>query len=104
MSDHIIRVENANLAKVMYYIDKIVSESGRYCDCRGCLQEAAAHALNILPPHYYPGGEETDRRDKGSPWVLIEHAVREALDTVGKNHRHRPDLGESPDYPAEFVA
>jgi hypothetical protein len=81
-------VVNANYEKVMATLDRLLSEE-RFmgaCRCAKCLDDMAALALNCLQPHYYVdagrGGEV------GSPSVLVENAVIEAMDTVGNNPRH----------------
>lgn len=84
------RVENANHDKVMFYIDKTLSETSRYCPCHRCRLDAAAMALNTLPPHYYVSAPNNNPRDLGSPWILIEVAVREAMDSVRLSPRHAP--------------
>ena len=82
------RIENANFDKVVYYIDKMLSESARYCRCNRCRQDAAALALNTLPPHYYITTSQTNGDELGSPWVLIEVAAREALEKVSLTPHH----------------
>ncbi len=89
-NDSSIRIENANYDKVMFYIDKILSETSRYCPCHRCRLDAAAIALNTLPPHYYVSAPNNDPRNLGSPWILIEVAVREAMDSVRLSPRHAP--------------
>ena len=84
------RLENANHDKVMFYIDKTLSETSRYCPCHRCRLDAAALALNTLPPHYYVSAPNTNPRELGSPWILIEVAVREAMDAVSLSPRHAP--------------
>ena len=84
------RVENANYDKVMFYIDKTLSETSRYCPCHRCRLDAAAIALNTLPPHYYVSAQNAKPSELGSPWILIEVAVREAMDTVRIAPRHSP--------------
>lgn len=83
-----IRVENANHDKVSYYIEKMLSESNRYCGCLRCRLDAVALALNTLPPHYYVEPGHNTKNEIGSPWVLIEMAVKEALERVRRNPHH----------------
>jgi len=87
-SDGTGRVENANHDKVMFYIDKTLSETSKYCHCHRCRLDAAAMALNTLPPHYYVSAPNNNTRELGSPWILIEVAVREAMDAVRISPRH----------------
>ncbi|HLB25457.1 MAG TPA: late competence development ComFB family protein [Nitrospirota bacterium] len=77
-----IRIENANHDKVFYYIDKVLSDNPRYCRCHRCRLDVAALALNTLPPHYFVNPSHSRSEDLGSPWILIEMAVREAMDKV----------------------
>ena len=86
------KLVNANTEKVFFYIDKLLSDNGgRYCVCHRCRIDAAALALNTLPPHYFvdPGNYKT--MDLGSPWILIEVAVREAMEKVTLFPHHLPD-------------
>lgn len=84
---HGIRVVNANYNKVVYYIDKMLSETGRYCNCARCRMDAVALALNTLPPHYHVDTGEDMDTELGSPWVLIEMAARESLEAVRNSSR-----------------
>lgn len=80
-------VKNANYERVLAVMDKYLNE--RYqnvCGCPRCLSDIAAIALNFLPPHYYVD-TETDR-EFGSPWVMVETAVTEAIDRVVENPNH----------------
>jgi len=90
-----LRIENANYEKVMYYIDKMMSESDIYCRCIRCRMDAAALALNTLPPHYYVVPTHMQGGEIGSPWILIEMAAREAMERIHKhpNHRHDAETG-----------
>ena len=80
-------IVNANYQKVMSVLDGYLHDD-RYavCRCEKCISDITALALNRLPPHYYVdagrGGEI------GSPLVMVESAVHEAMETVGKNPRH----------------
>jgi competence protein ComFB len=83
-----LKVENANYEKVFYYIEKMLSESDRYCSCARCRVDVAALALNTLPPHYFVDPKHAGNTDMGSPWILIEMAVREAMERVQANPHH----------------
>ncbi len=83
-----LKVKNANRDKVGYFIEKLLSETDRYCGCNRCKLDAAALALNTLPPHYYVDPSHMNKTEIGSPWVLIEMAVKEALDRVSMNPHH----------------
>ncbi len=76
------RIENANYGKVLFFIDKVLSEDGRFCRCERCRLDAAALALNTLPPHYYFVNQNNKDKELGSPWILIEMAVRHSMERV----------------------
>jgi hypothetical protein len=50
------------------------------------MSDIAAMALNYLPPHYIV--DPNDGKEAGSPWVMIETAVTEAIDRVMENPNH----------------
>jgi len=87
-------IHNANYDKVMYYIDKMLTENQRYCQCRRCRLDAAAAALNTLPPHYYVELGHSHNKEMGSPWILIEVAVREAIENVFSHPNHHAEKEE----------
>ena len=84
----------------MAVMDKLLKE--RYknsCSCPRCLNDIAAIALNYLPPHYiveYDGSKEF-----GSPWVMVESAVTEAIDRVMENPNHPKAMTNSSLLPVE---
>ena len=82
------KVENANYQKVSYYVDKLLSENGKYCGCSRCRLDATALALNTLPPHYFVNPSHAQSQDLGSPWILIEVAVHEAMEKVNTYPHH----------------
>ena len=55
-----------------------------------CVNDIAAIALNYLPPHYYVDKEES--KEVGSPWVMVETAVVEAIDRVMENPNHSASI------------
>jgi len=80
-------VKNANFERVVAVMDRFLRE--RYknvCSCPRCVNDIAAIALNYLPPHYYVDQEAS--REIGSPWVMVETAVVEAIDRVMENPNH----------------
>lgn len=93
------KVVNANYDKVLYYIDKMLSENDRYCRCPHCRMDAAALALNTLPPHYFVDGGYRENKDLGSPWLLIEVAAREAMEKIFYSPNHPPKESEMTDNP-----
>ena len=88
MSTHEFSVTNANHERVLAIMDKFLAE--RYkdsCSCPRCRCDIAAIALNYLPPHYIV---ETDTgKEYGSPWIMVETAVTEAIDRVMENPNHQ---------------
>jgi len=89
-------VRNANYERVVAVMDKLLGE--RYksiCSCPRCVNDIAAIALNYLPPHYYVDTRE--EKEIGSPWVMVETAVVEAIDRVTENpnHPHHPHVYKS---------
>ncbi|MEK6743241.1 MAG: late competence development ComFB family protein [Nitrospirota bacterium] len=81
-------IVNANHEKVLSVLDGILQDDRyAFCRCDKCLNDIAALALNYLPPHYYV--DAGSGGDIGSPSVMVEHAVLEAMDLVGKNPRHQ---------------
>ncbi len=84
-------VRNANYERVMAVMEKFLQERySNVCSCSRCVNDIAALALNYLPPHYYV--DRDDNREAGSPWVMVESAVTEAIDRVAEcpNHPHPP--------------
>ncbi len=84
-------VRNANYERVIAVMDKFLKE--RYqnvCSCPRCVNDIAAIALNFLPPHYYV--EKEDNMEIGSPWVMVETAVVEAIDRVMEKPSHPHQL------------
>jgi competence protein ComFB len=80
-------VRNANYERVVAVMDKFLKE--RYknvCSCPRCVNDIAAIALNYLPPHYYV--DKSGNQEIGSPWVMVETAVVEAIDRVVENPNH----------------
>ncbi len=81
------RVINANHERVLTVMEKLLQE--RYsglCSCPRCVSDIAAIALNYLPPHYVV--ESEGEKECGSPWVMVETAVTEAIDKVIENPNH----------------
>jgi competence protein ComFB len=80
-------VRNANYERVVAVMDKLLKERcSDMCGCQRCIDDIAAIALNYLPPHYYVDFEE--EKEIGSPWVMVETAVVEAIDRVLENPNH----------------
>ncbi|HEX9020964.1 MAG TPA: late competence development ComFB family protein [Nitrospirota bacterium] len=80
-------IQNANHERVMAVMDKFLK--GRYgdtCTCSRCVSDIAALALNYLPPHYYVN--KVKKNNVGSPWVMVETAVVEAIDKVRERPNH----------------
>ena len=87
MSNFKATVINANHERVMAVVDKFLLD--RYqnmCTCPRCMCDIVAIALNFLPPHYVV--ESDPEKEFGSPWVMVETAVAEAIDRVIENPNH----------------
>jgi len=80
-------ISNANYERVLAVMDKFLAERYKdFCDCPRCRCDIAAIALNYLPPHYIV--ETKTGKEHGSPWVMVETAVIEAIDRVMENPNH----------------
>lgn len=80
-------IRNANQERVIAVMDRIFKEGTRdVCSCKRCVSDVAAIALNYLPPHYYVDTQTP--REIGSPWVMVETAVVEAIDRVVEKPNH----------------
>lgn len=78
-------IRNANYERVLTVMEKFLKERYRNaCSCPRCVSDMAALALNFLPPHYYT----EISKEIGSPWVMVETAVAEAIDRVMENPNH----------------
>ena len=91
------RVENANYDKVLFFIDKVLSEDSRFCRCSRCRMDVTALALNTLPPHYCVTSGGNPDKEQGSPWILIEMAVRHSLEKVLAFPHHNRDIARLED-------
>lgn len=84
------KVKNANYERVVAVMGRFLNE--RYknvCSCPRCVNDIAAIALNYLPPHYYV--DTVEDKEVGSPWVMVETAVVEAIDRVNESPNHQHD-------------
>ena len=80
-------VKNANHERVVAVMKKVLGEGYRSaCSCPRCLNDITAIALNYLPPHYYVDLKEDT--NIGSPWIMVETAVVEAIDRVSEKPNH----------------
>lgn len=80
-------VINANHERVVAVVDKFLLDRYRHiCTCPRCMCDIVAIALNYLPPHYIV--ETETGKEFGSPWVMVESAVAEAIDRVTENPNH----------------
>jgi competence protein ComFB len=87
-------VFNANYERVMSVLERFLSE--RYpevCSCSRCVSDIAAIALNYLPPHYCV--DASNNKVEGSPWLMVETAVGEAIDRVAEQPNHPQDFLDS---------
>lgn len=82
-----LKVKNANHEIVLSAIGIMIrSRYSHVCSCSRCISDMAALALNSLPPHYYVAAE--DSIAFGSPLIMVECAVIEAIERVSDNPRH----------------
>ena len=80
-------VVNANYDRVLTVMEKFLHERYKHiCACPRCMSDIAAIALNYLPPHYIVDREKGG--EFGSPWVMVETAVVDAIDRVMENPNH----------------
>ena len=80
-------VTNANYERVQAIMDKFLAERYKdFCACPRCRCDIFAIALNYLPPHYIV--ETETGKEHGSPWVMVETAVTEAIDRVMEKPNH----------------
>lgn len=96
-------VINANHERVMSVVDKFLAD--RYqnaCTCPRCMSDIVAIALNYLPPHYVV--ETEAGQEHGSPWVMVETAVSEAIDRVMEKPNHPRTQTKSNSGQAEIAA
>jgi len=71
----------------MIVMEKIMARDGKnICTCSRCVDAVAALALNLLPPHYY--AEPHEESETGSPWLMVETAVVEAVDRIAQKPGH----------------
>jgi len=77
--DRVCSVTNANFDRILSVVGKYLGESRvSGCVCEKCVKSVIADALNVLPTHYY--ADQTREHAVGSPWVLVENAVAEAVE------------------------
>ena len=87
MGDINYTVVNANYERVISVINRFLTDRNLdTCSCPRCMSDIAAIALNYLPPHYIV--DNNDGTDFGSPWVMVETAVSEAIDRVMEHPNH----------------
>ena len=91
-------VKNANYERVLSVMERLLQDSNNsVCYCPRCLNDIAAIALNYLPPHYFVQIDMS--KTVGSPWVMVETAVAEAIERVVENPKHERHMGKSAEYP-----
>lgn len=84
-----LNVKNANYQLVLSAVVKRLKEKyADACDCPRCIGDMAAYALNLLPPHYYVETDADKDEEFGSPWVMVEYAVCEAIEGVMAKPNH----------------
>jgi hypothetical protein len=84
-------VKNANYERVTAVMNRFLKEGhSNVCSCPRCINDITAIALNYLPPHYYVDKEAM--LEAGSPWLMVETAVLEAIGRVAEHPNHPPHL------------
>ena len=80
-------VKNANYELVVSTINRLLEDRHQgVCSCPRCVSDIAAIALNCLSPHYYV---ESDKdKESGSPMLIVEAAVTEAIERVQESPNH----------------
>ncbi len=74
-------IRNANFERVQAVVNRHLDESRiEGCACDRCVDAIIALALNCLPPHYHVSRDAAD--DIGSPWIMVENAVDEAVERL----------------------
>jgi hypothetical protein len=77
--DRLCSVTNANFDRIVSVVGKYLGESRvNGCTCEKCINSIIATALNALPTHYYV--DKAWEHAVGSPWILVENAVAEAVE------------------------
>jgi hypothetical protein len=66
----------------------LIDRYAHACSCRRCISDITALALNFLPPHYYVATDKERDREIGSPWLMIETSVEEAINIVLEHPSH----------------
>lgn len=80
-------VVNANYERVLTVMEKFLQDRYKHvCACPRCTNDIIAIALNYLPPHYIVDKEKC--QEFGSPWVMVESAVTDAIGRVAENPKH----------------
>lgn len=83
-------LKNRNEEKVWTAIEQQLEGDPSLCRCRDCILDAAAIALNSLPPRYhvYSFHEKAPREEEGAVHEQAKKAVREAFAKVTKRPHH----------------
>lgn len=84
-------LKNRNEEKVWMAIEHQLGEDPSLCRCRDCILDAAAIALNSLPPRYHVYSFHEGGAKQGEDKVLLQEAkkaVKEAFAKVTKRPHH----------------
>ena len=83
-------LKNRNEEKVWVAIEKHLGENASLCRCRDCILDAAAIALNSLPPRYsvYSFHEKSGQAEAEAAVLEAEAAVGKAFGQVTKKPHH----------------
>lgn len=80
-------VHNANHDRVLSVLNAIRREDkSGHGFCPTCTNAIVATALNSMSPHYYV--EQQYDQELGSPWLVVETAVRDAIERLHAQPDH----------------
>lgn len=81
-------LHNANEELVWAAIERLLNDNLGFCRCRDCVLDAAALALNSLPPRYQVFAFHNNAPQTGEPGADVVSAVTTALKKVKRRPHH----------------
>lgn len=81
-------LKNRNEEKVWQAIEKYLDENEDLCSCRDCILDAAAIALNNLPPRYQVYTFHANAPEDNDPGDDVMAAVIKAFEQVKSKPHH----------------
>lgn len=81
-------LKNRNEEKVWTAIEEHLGRNSSLCRCRDCILDAAAIALNSLPPRYQVYSFHENVQEDTKHQAAVERAVIEAFEQVTKRPHH----------------